>query len=119
MKKFMMGAAAFALALAIGGSVFAGGSVTAEAAVKKSSKKYTVHCNYSTGEACRFVDKDKDGICDYCDGEKNGNFVDKNNDGICDNHSKHNENCVYYGQNVTNKTSNGHHSGGHGHGRHH
>jgi hypothetical protein len=41
---------------------------------------------------CKYVDNNKDGICDNCQGKikdgKCANCVDKNGDGICDNNGK-------------------------------
>lgn len=73
MKKFMLGAAALALTIMIGGTVFTGGpfTVTAEAAaVRTVCTQHTKHCTNHTDKNCTFKDKNKDGICDKCNGHK-------------------------------------------------
>lgn len=129
MRKFTKSAAALALTLAMGTAVLAGVPAFAEAAAVKTTCRYVdankdgICDNYAERKDCAYVDADKDGICDNYDGTKGCAFVDKNKDGICDNYEEHKESCRNVKKNNCKKASGRHHSGGrgrgHGHGRHH
>lgn len=83
MKKSMK--KAFTVILAAVMVLSAGNTVSASHG-RGGCGKHTAVCdsNDRENDTCRFVDKDKDGVCDTC-GVKKGKFVDKNKDGICDN----------------------------------
>jgi hypothetical protein len=76
---------------------FAISQVSAQDAVASTDVKQDAKQN-----CAKFVDSNKDGICDNCAGTckegKGANFVDANGDGICDHHAdgtgcNANENC--------------------------
>lgn len=56
-----------------------------------------------------FIDKDNDGVCDYCSNDSCTGFVDEDGDGVCDNWDG--SNCGMRGGCVRNSTT------GRGHGR--
>ena len=123
MKKSITIAAAFALTLTLGTTVFA------------ASPAHYLHRPISrtanTGY-CNYVDADNDGICDNCrnqyvhNGTTNSghcSHVDANNDGICDNcrnqYAHNGAGCANgYANSSTRGYGNGHHGGNH-HGNHH
>lgn len=91
------------LILSVAISVLLIGQVSAQNVTSASTDDQTAKQTNSTTQNCgKFVDNNKDGVCDIketrCVNNKGANFVDNNKDGICDNHAdgntcKGNGNC--------------------------
>lgn len=97
MKKSMKKTLAAILAAAM--VLSAGTTVSASHGRGGCGKNNTVCDNSGRGTvSCKFVDKDKDGVCDTC-GIKKGRFVDKNKDGKCDDCKNTKKNCHFVDDN--------------------
>ena len=104
MKKILFGVLTLTIVLSVSASgVFAAGEPVSDCNFSFLNSEKV--CN-AAGSACRYVDEDNNGICDFREssavGRQGQNYVDADGDGICDNR---NSDCQ--GQQKRNRGGNG------------